>query len=188
MRQRVRGVTAGVIAGACVLALAPTAGAAQPQANRVPVPDGRYGAVVGGARGPCLDPAAQPTDVCYSSEQLVSFTVRNRRIVNPRVAILVDCRYSDGTTSVVTFGPTSNDPSRTSPIPRSGNGTVSWVEDYDSSMVKDATVSLSFTFRKNGRHLVGVDVQSSDPEATCSGTTPFRLGDTSGIPASVLNR
>lgn len=187
MRIGLRNTLASAVFAAAVVTLAPPLGAAVPQAARVPVPDGRYGAVdaptTTGA-GNCFN----PTDtVCYLPQQFVGFTVRNRKIVNPRIAIKVTCNYTDGTSSVVTFGPTSNNPDRTSPVPRSGNGTISWVEEFDSSLIRNATVSMSYTFRRNGNHLVGVEVRSSDVESTCYGTTPFRLGDVSEVPASIFD-
>gem|GEM_PF-4028386 len=158
----------------------------------MPVPNGRYGALWA-AQGPCLFNrdgelvVGNTSLLCYGAEKLIMFTVRNRRIVNPRVMLTVTCRYTDGTTSDVTFGPTSNNPDRTAPIPRSGNGNVSWVEEFDSSLIRDATVTVSYTFRRGRSGLASVDVRSSDSESTCEGFQNFRLGDFSGIPSSIFD-
>lgn len=130
---------------------------------------------------------SQPSLPCYAPQSLIMFTVRNRRIVNPRVMLTVTCRLTDGTTSDVIFGPTSNNADRTAPIPRSGNGNVSWVEEFDSSLIRDATVTVSYTFRRGRSGLASVDVRSSDSESTCEGFQNFRLGDISGIPSSIFN-
>lgn len=170
---------------ASVVALAVPSSASAPQAGRVPVPDGRYGAVIA-ARATGQD-CINDVRVCYGPQALVMFTVRNRRIVNPRVMVTVTCRNVDGTVQDVMFGPSSNNPDRTAPIPPSGNGRVAWVEDFDSSLIRNATVTVSYTFRRNRSALASVDVRSADSEVTCDGFQNFRLGDGSGIPSSIFD-
>jgi hypothetical protein len=143
---------------AAVTLWAPQASASNPQAGRVPVPDGRYGAV--DLRG-----------------NMVMFTVRNRRIFNPRVVIEMTCRASDGVTSVSGFGPTSSNDARSSPIPAGGNGSIAWVEEFDSSLLADAEVTVNYTFRRGRVALASVNVISRDPESTCDGSANFRLND-----------
>lgn len=193
MRTLVDRALVGLIAVGSGLALAAPSSAAAPQAGRVPVPDGRYGGILG-AEGPCFFDRTgapvvvdDPTKPCIAPQALVMFTVRGRRIVNPRVMVPVTCRASDGTTSEATFGPSSNNPSRTSPIPANGNGNISWVEEFDSSLITDATVTVNYTFRRGRSPLASIDVRSSDPELTCDGGQSFRLGDTSSLPSSVFN-
>ncbi|MFM8352651.1 MAG: hypothetical protein ACKN9D_16495 [Actinomycetales bacterium] len=151
MRTQVHRALIGLIAVGTSLALAAPTSAAVGQEGLVPVPNGRYGALWA-AQGPCLFNrdgelvvGSQPSLLCYAPQSLIMFTVRNRRIVNPRVMLTVTCRYTDGTTSDVIFGPTSNNADRTAPIPRSGNGNVSWVEEFDSSLIRDATVTVNMT-------------------------------------------
>lgn len=115
------------------------------------------------------------------------FTVRSRRIVNPRIMLIVTCRKSDGTSQDLMFGPTSSNPCRSSPIPRNGNGSIAWVEDFDSSLIREATVTVNYTFRRNRSALASVDVRSSDSESNGDGFQNFRLGDTSGIPSSIFD-
>lgn len=168
-----------------VVVFAVPSSAAAPQVGRVPVPDGRYGSVQ--APSSSGSDCVMDNPVCYAPEALVMLTVRNRRIVNPRVMLPVTCRNVDGTIQEVAFGPTSNNPDRNSPIPRSGSGSVAWVEDLDSSLIREATVTLIYSFRRNQRPLVSVLVRSSDAEVTCEGSRDFRLGDGSGIPSSIFD-
>lgn len=151
-----------------VTLLAPRADASSPQAGRVPVPDGRYGG---------LDLAGNT----------VMFTVRNRKVVNPRVAVAVTCQASDGVTSESMFGPTSSNNARSSPIPANGNGSIAWVEDFDSSLIRDAEVTVNYTFRRGRVALASVDVISRDPESRCQGFANFRLNDASNAPPNFLS-
>jgi hypothetical protein len=146
---------------ATITMFAPQATAASPQAGTVPVPNGRYGGI-------------------DAAGNMVMFTVRNRKIINPRVTVLITCRYSDGTTSEVAYGPSSSNSARTSPIPANGNGSIAWVEDFDSSLLKDAEVSVNYTFRRGRVPLASVDVVSRDPEESCQGSASFRLNDRNG--------
>ena len=174
-----------MLAFVTVVIVAPLSGASTPQAAQVPVPDGRYGAVVAStssSRSDCLP--GVPT--CYGPQALVMFTVRSRKIVNPRVMVLVTCRKPDGTTQELMFGPTSNNPARTSPIPRNGSGSIAWVEDFDSSLISEATVTMNYTFRRGRNALASVDVRSTGGD-TCDGFQNFRLGDASGIPNSIFD-
>jgi len=148
-----------------VTLLAPRADASSPQAGRVPVPDGRYTG---------LDQLGN----------MVMFTVRNRKVVNPRVAVAVTCQASDGVTSGESmFGPTSSNNARSSPIPANGNGSIAWVEDFDSSLIRDAEVTVNYTFRRGRVALASVDVISRDPESRCQGFANFRLNDASTHPS-----
>jgi hypothetical protein len=180
----IRRALLGILTFSSALVFVAPSNAAAPQAGRVPVPDGRYGSVIA-AQGQQSDCPAGAR-ACFGPQALVMFNVRSRQIVNPRVMIIVTCRNVDGTVQEVMFGPSSNNPDRTSPIPRSGNGRVSWIEDFDSSLIRDATVTLSYTFRRNRSALASVDVRSADAEVTCEGFQNFRLGDASGIPSSIF--
>jgi len=189
--RAVRGKAAKALIGFLLLCsglvLAPPLSAVVPLSTPVPVPNGRYGAVdAPTTTGTCISP---DITTCYIPQQLVSFTVRNRKIVNPRVMIIVTCQYSDGTSSDVTFGPSSNVPSRSANIPRSGSGSITWVEEFDASLIRNATVTLGYTFYRNRNRtpLTSVEVRSTDPEATCYGTEPFRLGDVSEVPSSIFD-
>lgn len=186
MRAASRRIFVATLVLCASTALAAPSIALTPQAGRVPVPNGRYGAVIAAAAtgSDCQPNVAR----CFGPEALVLFTVRNRQIVNPRVLLTVTCRNVDGTTQDVFFGPTSNNPDRTSPIPANGNGRMSWIEDFDSSLIREATVTLSYTFRRNRSGLASVDVRAADSELTCEGFQNFRLGDTSGIPSTIFDQ
>ena len=142
--------------------------AASPGARtEVPVRSGSYGYV------DPLDP------------DMVGFVVRNRRIVNPRFAIQIECRHSDGTNQSIAYGPSAGDPSRKFRIPRNGNGRVSWHLPDDPSLIPDATAHMGFTFTRRGRPQVTVEVEAqyseTDPAtgerwtSTCYGVRPFRV-------------
>jgi len=150
----------GMAALAAVTMLAPQATASSPQAGTVPVENGRYGGI-------------------DAAGNTVMFTVRNRKIVNPRIMLMITCRYSDGTTSDVPYGPTSSNNTRTAPIPANGNGSIAWVEEFDSSLLRDAEISVNYTFRRGRVPLASVDLISRDPEESCQGSANFRLNDRS---------
>lgn len=155
------GVTALTLAVAVPSAAAPSA------RTEVPVRSGSYGYVDE------LDP------------DMVGFTVRNRRIIDPRFAIQIECRHSDGTNQSIAYGPTAGDSSRKFRIPRNGNGRVSWHLPDDPSLIPDATAHMGFTFTRRGRPQVTVEVEAqyseTDPAtgerwtSTCYGVRPFRV-------------
>ncbi len=133
-------------------------------AERVPVPNGRYGDIFG--------------------VEGVSFTVRGRRIIDPRISVWVDCQHSDGTSSQVVYGWTASSSDRRVRVPRDGNGQISWLQEWDNSLIENATVTLRYTFRAGRPTLASVDVDARYSEVTedgtlwtshCQGYTPFRL-------------
>ena len=145
---------AAVSCGGVILA-PPTLGA-EPLAGTVAVPDGRYGGVT-------------------AAGDMVSFKVRHRKIINPRVSIAVECTHSDGTSMVVMFGPTPERGVVGGTIPRNGVGSISWVQDTDSSLIVNATVRVSYTFSERHAALASVTVAALDSEASCTGMADFRV-------------
>lgn len=106
---------------------------------------------------------------------MVSFKVRHRKIVNPRVSIAVECAHSDGTSMEVMFGPTPEQGVVGGTIPRNGVGSISWVQDTDSSLIAHATVRISYTFSQEHAALAAVNVDARDSDASCAGRAAFRL-------------
>lgn len=135
---------------------APPALGAEQLARTVPVPDGRYGGSTAGG-------------------DMVSFKVRHRKIVNPRVSIAVECTHSDGTSIEVMFGPTPERGVVGGTIPRNGVGSISWVQDTDSSLIANATIRISYTFSQGDAALASVNVEARDSDASCTGRAAFRL-------------
>lgn len=133
----------------------PTLGA-EPLAGTVAVPDGRYGGFT-------------------AAGDMVSFKVRHRKIVNPRVALAVECTHSDGTSIEVMFGPTPEHGVVGGTIPRSGVGSISWVQDTDSSLIANATIRVSYTFSQGHGALASVTVEARDSDASCAGEADFQL-------------
>ena len=138
------------------VSVAPPALGADHLVRTVPVPDGRYGGFT----------AAGDT---------VSFKVRHRKIVNPRVSIAVECTHADGTSIEVMFGPTPERGVVGSTIPRNGVGSISWVQDTDSSLIANATIRISYTFSQGHAALASVNVEARDADASCAGSAAFRL-------------
>lgn len=133
----------------------PTLGA-ESLAGTVAVPDGRYAGHT-------------------ASGEMVSFKVRHRKIVNPRVSITVECTHSDGTSIEVMFGPTPERGVVGGTIPRNGDGSISWVQEADSSLVANATIRISYTFSQGHASLASVQVDARDSQASCAGRAAFRL-------------
>lgn len=134
----------------------PPALGAEQLARTVPVPDGRYaGSTAAG--------------------DMVSFKVRHRKIVNPRVSIAVECTNSDGASIEVMFGPTPERGVVGGTIPRKGVGSISWVQETDSSLVTNATIRINYTFSQSHAALASVNVEARDSDASCAGRAAFRL-------------
>jgi hypothetical protein len=127
-------------------------------------------------------------DGTYAAEfgDMILFKVRNRRIIDPRIALNLTCRHNDGTTQEVEYGPTSSDPDRTFRIARSGNGRIRWVQDFDSSLIREARIEINYTFhRARNRpaqasvwvtsHTEDVNEDGSLWTSDCEGMHPFRL-------------
>ncbi len=160
---RTTALAAGLIAATAFVALPAHA---TPGAEQVPVANGRYGFV----------------DV--DDPDMFLMKVRDRRIINPRFAITVTCRHSDGTQQDVAYGPTSSDPLRKERVPRNGSRTLSWHQAVDSSLIPDAEITVGVTFRRSGRVLASAEVSADytvdDPEgglwrSQCYGTRSFEL-------------
>lgn len=135
---------------------APPTWGAEPLAGTVAVPDGRYAGHT-------------------ASGEMVSFKVRHRKIVNPRVSIAVECTHSDGTSIEVMFGPTPERGVVGGTIPRNGVGSIAWVQEADSSLVANATIRISYTFGQGHASLASVHVDARDSQASCAGRAAFRL-------------
>lgn len=136
--------------------LAPQAVGAEPTTNQtVSVPNGHYGGSTAGG-------------------DMVSFMVRHRTLINPRVSIAVECTHPDGTSIALMFGPTEQNNLR-SHISRNGIGSISWVQDTDESLIDNATVHLSYTLGHDHALLASVDVDARDSDVHCTGTTAFQL-------------
>lgn len=159
-----------VAAVSCVAPLAPyTASAASsaptvrqaPAARPVPVPNGRYGFAA------------------IDDPELMTFKVRHRTLIDPRFSIAVYCHASDGETQQLIYGPISSDPSRRFPIERDGSGRVSWVQEFDSSLVPNASIEINYTFRRHRSTLASAYVDSEFTDSgvvqTCFGQRSFRL-------------
>ena len=138
------------------MTFAPPVLGAEQLARTVPVPDGRYGGST-------------------AAGDMVSFKVRHRKIVNPRVSIAVECTHSDGTSIEVMFGPTPERGVVGGTVPRNGVGSISWVQDTDSSLIANATVRISYTFSQGHAALASVTVEARDSDASCAGRAAFRL-------------
>ena len=138
------------------MTFAPPTFGAQPLAGTVAVPDGRYAGHT-------------------AAGEMVSFKVRHRKIVNPRVSIAVECTHSDGTSMEVMFGPTPERGVVGGTIPRNGVGSISWVQDTDSSLITNATIRITYTFSQGQAALASVHVDARDSEASCAGRAAFRL-------------
>lgn len=154
----------GLAVGLAVITALTVVGAPAQSAERVPVPNGRYGDVFG--------------------SEGISFKVRSRKIVDPRVSIWVECSHNDGTSSEVVYGWSSSDTDRRFRVPRNGNGRFSWFQAWDNSLIEDATVTVRYTFRANRPTLASVHVVADRSEVTdegglwtshCEGYTPFRV-------------
>lgn len=160
------GLAAG-LAAMCVSVVAAVPVAAAPTRSVMPVANGAYG------YADVLDP------------DMVLFKVRNRKIINPRFSITVECRHSDGTTQSVTVGPTESDPSRRFRIPRDGDSRVSWSLPFDPSLIPDGTAYMGFAWYRNQRPQVTVEFEADysevDPatgerwNSSCYGVRPFRV-------------
>lgn len=156
-----RSVRLGLAVGLLITALPLSAPAEA--AQRVPVPNGRYGDVFG--------------------PEGISFKVRDRRIIDPRISVWVECRHSDGTTSEVLYGWTSSDEDRNFRVTANGNGRISWVQDWDNSLIENASITIRYTFRQRRTALASVEVSAEYSEMTddglwtsrCEGYTPFRV-------------
>ena len=133
----------------------PTLGA-EPLGGTVAVPDGRYSGFT-------------------AAGDMVSFKARHRKIVNPRVTLAVQCTHSDGTSIEVMFGPTPERGVVDGTIPRNGVGSISWVQDSDSSLIANATIQIRYTFSHGHAALASVHVEARDTDASCAGGTDFQL-------------
>lgn len=162
--QGVLKIGRGLAVGLAAITALTVVGAPAQSAERVPVPNGRYGDVFG--------------------TEGISFKVRGRKIVDPRVSLWVECTHNDGTTSEVPFGWTGSDTDRRFRVPRNGNGHFSWFQEWDNSLIEDATVTVRYTFRANRPTLASVHVVADRSEVTddgglwtshCEGYTPFRV-------------
>lgn len=148
---------------ASITALTPV-GTPAHAAERVPVPTGRYGDIFG--------------------VEGISFKVRGRKIIDPRISVWVDCRHNDGTSSEVVYGWTASSSDRRVRVPRNGNGEISWLQEWDNSLIENATVTIRYTFQAGRPTLASVEVEAHRSEVTedgtlwtshCQGYTPFRL-------------
>lgn len=115
---------------------------------------------------------------------MMMFKVRHRKVIDPRVAITVTCRHSDGTEQDIDYGPTRSDRSRRARVPRDGSGSIRWTQHRDSSLIPDAEVHVAYTFRRHRPTLASVEVSArySEPDgrggtwtSTCLGIRPFVL-------------
>lgn len=160
------GLMAG-LAATCICVTAAVPVAAAPTRSPVPVPNGAYG------YADALDP------------DMVLFKVRNRKIINPRFMIQVECTHSDGTTQSIMVGPTQGDPARRFRVPRDGDSRVSWQLPTDPSLIPDGTAHMGFGFYRNQRPQVTIEFEADysevDPEtgerwrSQCYGVRPFRV-------------
>lgn len=163
------GLAAGLAATCvCLVAAVPVAAApSAPSSSVMPVPNGAYG------YADVLDP------------DMVLFKVRNRKIINPRFSITVECQHSDGTTQSLTVGPTESDPSRRFRIPRDGDSRVSWSLPFDPSLIPDGTAHMGFHWYRNQRPQVTIEFEADysevDPatgepwHSSCYGVRPFQV-------------
>ena len=170
MNTRLVTAVAAVSALAASVMVMPIAAAAAPLERQVPALDGRYGYV-------------EPTD-----PELMAFKVRNRRIINPRISIMLRC-VTDGTeVQDVVYGVTENMPTRRINIPRDGDGGSSWRQEFDSSLVPNADIDFRYTFRRGRATLASVSVTANYTDTAndkdgvpvthsiaCDGVRSFRL-------------
>lgn len=140
--------------------------ATAPAAQRVPVAPGSYG-------------YAKVND-----QDFLGFTVRNRRIIDPRFSIEVECRHSDGTRQSVAYGPAGAQPDRRFRINANADGRVTWIQRRDPSLIPNARITMVYRFPGQGRPkvnlMVEADYTQADPaggtwRSQCVGIQPFRL-------------